>query len=121
MNVLYNEIEPYAVAWLRNLCERGGSGWDAGALPRAEEDARRGVRRVPHELALAGDAVRGFWFPADWIICTDGKTRPVEPDTFPLAHGAPARVGRLRAYGNAIVKPLAEIFIASVMDVLGLQ
>ena len=39
---------------------------------------------------------------ADWLFCRDGKWRPVEPGTFPLAHEAPARVGRLRGYGNAI-------------------
>lgn len=37
---------------------------------------------------------------------------------FPLAHGAPARVGRLRGYGNAIVAPQAEAFIEAVMSVL---
>jgi hypothetical protein len=35
---------------------------------------------------------------------------------FPLGHNAFSRVGRLRAYGNAIVAPLAAEFIAAVMD-----
>jgi len=39
--------------------------------------------------------------------------RPVEPGTFPLAHGAPARAGRLRAYGNAICAPQAAEFISA--------
>ena len=61
------------------------------------------------------------WFPrgadsADWIECTDGKWRPVEPGTFPLAHGVAARMGRLRAYGNAIVAPLAAEFVKAYMD-----
>ena len=60
--------------------------------------------------------LHGFWRDADWLFCRDGKWRPVEPGTFPLAHGASARVGRLRAYGNAIVAPLAAEFIAAVMD-----
>jgi hypothetical protein len=30
-------------------------------------------------------------------------------------------VGRLRAYGNAIVAPLAAEFIGAVMDVLGME
>ena len=58
----------------------------------------------------------GVWADAEWIPCRDGKWRPVEPGTFPLAHGAPARVGRLRAYGNAIVAPQARAFIESVMS-----
>ncbi|ACL58503.1 C-5 cytosine-specific DNA methylase [Methylobacterium nodulans ORS 2060] len=59
---------------------------------------------------------RSFWSDAEWIPCRDGKARPVEPGTFPLAHGAPARVGRLRAYGNAIVAQVAAEFIATVLD-----
>jgi DNA (cytosine-5)-methyltransferase 1 len=53
----------------------------------------------------------GFWGSADWLGCRDGKWRPVEPGTFPLAHGLPARVGRLRGYGNAIVPEVAATFI----------
>ena len=58
----------------------------------------------------------GFWAGADWIPCRDGKWRPVEPGTFPLAHGATSRVGRLRAYGNAIVAPVAQTWIEAVME-----
>lgn len=58
----------------------------------------------------------GFWAAADWIDCKDGKTRPVEPSTFPLAYGAPARVGRLRAYGNAIVPQVAQAFIEAYLE-----
>ncbi len=46
---------------------------------------------------------------------TDGKARRVEPGTFPLAHGVPARVGRLRAYGNAIVPQIAAEFIQAFL------
>jgi DNA (cytosine-5)-methyltransferase 1 len=58
----------------------------------------------------------GHWRAADWLHCRDGKWRPVEPGTFPLAHGAPSRVGRLRAYGNAIVPQVAQAFIEAVMS-----
>ena len=64
-------------------------------------------------------ASRGsFWSGCDWFPCADGKVRPVEPGSFPLAHGVPARVGRLRAYGNAIVPQVAATFIRAVMEVL---
>ena len=59
----------------------------------------------------------GAWSDVDWLLCRDGKWRPVEPDTFPLAHGATARVGRLRAYGNAITSPVAQGLIESYMEV----
>ena len=57
----------------------------------------------------------GFWSDADWLGCRDGKFRPVEPGTFPLANGIPARVGRLRGYGNAIVPQVAAEFIRAFM------
>ncbi|WP_411959643.1 hypothetical protein ACK56M_09850 [Pseudomonas sp. s4] len=62
--------------------------------------------------------VNGLWADADWLFCRDGKWRPVEPGTFPLAHGATARVGRLRAYGNAINAEAATHFIAAYLETL---
>ena len=59
----------------------------------------------------------GYWSAADWLLCRDGKWRPVEPDTFPLVDGATARVGRLRAYGNAITAQVAQGLIESYMEV----
>ena len=58
----------------------------------------------------------GFWSDADWLGCRDGKFRPVEPGTFPLANGVSARVGRLRGYGNAIVPQVAVEFIKAFME-----
>lgn len=57
----------------------------------------------------------GFWRDADWLFCRDGKWRPVEPSTSPLAHGAAARVGRLRGYGNAIVPQAAAEFVTAFL------
>ncbi len=57
----------------------------------------------------------GFWTDYDLLPCIDGKARRVEPGTFPLAHGVSARVGKLRAYGNAIVPPLAAEFIKAFL------
>ena len=56
-----------------------------------------------------------FWSGAEWRLGQDGKIRPVEPGTFPLAYGIPARVGRLRGYGNAIVPQVAAEFIKAFL------
>ncbi|HDS8071321.1 TPA: DNA cytosine methyltransferase [Enterobacter hormaechei] len=77
--------------------------------------------------------VNGFWRDADWLLCRDGKWRPVEPGTFPLVDGAAARlgrvepgvarvassnrVGRLKGYGNAINAQAAAEFIRAYMGV----
>lgn len=58
------------------------------------------------------------WRNPDWLFCRDGKWRPVESGTFPLAHGVSARVGRLRGYGNAIVPQVAAEFIKAFTGVI---
>lgn len=65
--------------------------------------------------AVRPGPVNGFWRDADWLFSQDGKWRPVRPGSFPLADGVPARVGRLRAYGNAINIEAATAFIKSYM------
>lgn len=61
-------------------------------------------------------SLQGFWGDCEWVECSDGKYRPIEPSTFPLAHGIPARVGRLRGYGNAIVPQVAQQVIEVFME-----
>jgi DNA (cytosine-5)-methyltransferase 1 len=127
-------------ASVRRISDSGSTGWptfpagsvaeadDVGELghtDRAGRAARNGVasggEARPWQSAHSGHnsgpgPVNGLWRDADWLFCRDGKWRAVEPGTFPLAHGAAARVGRLRAYGNAIVAPQAEAFIRAYMS-----
>ena len=87
---------------------RGGTGTQAAG------DRARGV-----DGHVGDDAdAPGAWSDVEWIACTDGKSRPTKPGVHPLVAGTANRVGRLRAYGNAIVAPLAAEFIGAVMDVL---
>lgn len=60
----------------------------------------------------------GVWRDPDWLLCRDGRWRPVEPGTFPLAVGIPGRMGLLRGYGNAIVPPLAAEFVTAFLECL---
>lgn len=80
----------------------GADGWDASA----ERLQRSGQHRF-----FSSDGRGTHWSDADWLLCRDGKWRPVEPGASPLAHGVPARVGRLRAYGNAIVAQAAALVV----------
>jgi len=98
-------------------CERqqGGAQHDGSSL-ESEQSAscgndagRRGVDSRP-------GPVNGFWSGADWISCRDGRWRPVEPGTFPLADGFAGRVGQLRAYGNAINAEVAAAVIGAYME-----
>jgi DNA (cytosine-5)-methyltransferase 1 len=97
-----------------------------GGLADAESYGQQGqhlrsdgeqAHRITQDSAPSGrpGPTNGAWRDADWLFCRDGKWRPVEPGTFPLAHGATNRVGRLRAYGNAIVPEVAEEFIRAYL------
>jgi DNA (cytosine-5)-methyltransferase 1 len=110
-------------------------------------DTRNGdstISAVYVESAPRSGPLNGFWGSADWLYCTDGRWRPVEPGTFPLAYGLPRslgttsprlaglcavagadrnslaraktyRVGTLKCYGNAISPEPAIAFIESWM------
>ncbi|WP_423197895.1 DNA cytosine methyltransferase [Cupriavidus sp. H19C3] len=93
------------------------SGAPSGPLRQVAGGASQHGRVRESEHDSAGPT-NGPWRTADWLLCRDGKWRPVEPGTFQLAHGAPARVGRLRAYGNAINAEAARVFIESMMECL---
>ena len=87
---------------------------------RGEEGARGEHRNVDDRRSAPGGAGAPLLGRdvADWLFCRDGNWRPVEPGTFPLAHGASSRMGRLRAYGNGLDAETATGFIASVMEAI---
>lgn len=115
-----------------------------GGLARANSD-RRSERRLPirsrrqDETAtlatghgesdgnrrgvLHPGPVNGYWRGADWLLCRnpagEPSWRPVRPGSFPLAHGLAGRVGRLRAYGNAVNAKVATGFLQALKETLG--
>jgi DNA (cytosine-5)-methyltransferase 1 len=85
------------------------------------ELGRRGdvgvVGHAPSEqVGRTGQPRENFWGDCIWLPCIDGKARPTKSGLFPLAHGVPARVGKLRAAGNAIVPQLAAEFVRAYVE-----
>lgn len=57
--------------------------------------------------------------PTVAVKCADGPRRiSAQPNAFPLAHGVPTRMGKLRGAGNAIVPQLAAEFIRAYQEVI---
>ena len=79
-------------------------------------DERNGDEPGRVNAQQARSVAPSSWSDCDWLPCRDGKARPVEPGTFPLAYGISGRVGRLRAYGNAIVPQVAQTFIEAYLE-----
>jgi len=119
----------------QRIRDDAGHGCDAGGMADAADvrldgrwsseasDGRDAARIEPERLRFVervepAGPTNGFWRAADWLLCRDEKWRPVEPGTFPLADGAPARVGRLRAYGNAINAQAAAEFIRAAREAI---
>lgn len=80
---------------------------------------RWGSQRRPFERSEGTATFRGVATgasDAEWLWCRDQVWRPVEPGSCPLADEAPARVGRLCGYGDAIDAEAAAEFVAAYMD-----
>lgn len=89
---------------------------DLAGASRSSSSSKARKQRIRPDSRDASDS--SFWSACDWLPCTDGKARPVEPGSFPLAHGVPNRVGKLRAYGNAIVPQVAAELIRAAASVM---
>ena len=89
-----------------------------GRQHRCEPTDREAGRLVEGADPTGTGATDCVWRDPDWLLCRDGRWRPVEPGTFPLADGISSRMGLLRGYGNAIVPPLAAEFVTAFLESL---
>jgi DNA (cytosine-5)-methyltransferase 1 len=84
---------------------------DAGGMGHSERQRREGK-----SFTVLGSTGEGHWSDHRWIPCRDGKARRVKPGLPLLANGVPARVVRLRGYGNAILPILGAEFIQAAEE-----
>jgi len=94
-----------------------------GGLEHAHHGGRQGGRpndgpNAPWEASGPHIRAAGLLGGAgvDWLFCRDGRWRPIESGLSPVAHEAPARLGRLRLYGDAIDAEAAANFIGAYLD-----
>jgi DNA (cytosine-5)-methyltransferase 1 len=88
--------------------------WDQPGWER-----KKPIRPTPEGSTTSGytnpQTLHNPWRDVDWLFCRDGKWRPVEPGTFPLAHGVPFRRALLHGSGNAINIHQAATFIQAAI------
>lgn len=89
-----------------------------GTLPRCGNSGLVDTASRGYEAGHGYDATgpQSFWADYELIPCLDGKARRTQPGLFPLAHGVSGRVAILRAFGNAIVPPVAATFVRAFMQ-----
>jgi DNA (cytosine-5)-methyltransferase 1 len=85
---------------------------DAGLEGHTGDGHLRGQQDPTGSVATSGSPVA--WSDVEWLAFGDVE-RPVQPGLGPMAPRTPNHVGRCRAYGNAIVAPLATEFIKAYM------
>jgi len=101
----------------RSPLNGGGALGDTEGFGRQGEYLSSGTGLQAHGASEAGRRNSTAWSGAEFIVGADGKARRVEPGIRLLAHGVPGRVGKLRAYGNAIVPQVAAEIIGAYMDI----
>lgn len=94
------------------LANPGSNGF--GGRDSASSDQRSRELQVDGEERIS--RATSIWSNTEWRAGKDGIIRPHEPLSFPLAYGIPARVGRLRGYGNAIVPQVGATFIRALLE-----
>lgn len=101
----------------RHQCATSERGRAIGDVANANGEQRdwSGVGRPRRRAEPTDGSGSDFWADREWIYCTDGKWRPIEPGTFPLAHGVPARLAKCRSASNAVVSKIPEIIGRAIM------
>jgi DNA (cytosine-5)-methyltransferase 1 len=115
--LLLAESESQQFDWSRDAGRRRRQFANSSVLGDAESERRVGRSHIQDERRR--QRTSGYsnpWRDLEWLACTDGKARPTKPGIQPLAHGVSARVGKLRAAGNAIVSQVAAEFISAYLE-----
>lgn len=68
-------------------------------LERSEKAQRKRCADEPCgcRMVIRSPPTNGHWKTADWVYCRDGKWRPVEPGSSPLAYGILSRASKISA------------------------
>lgn len=96
----------------KQACEAPGQG--CSVIPASSDGGDRGGFCDQRKIATR-------WLDVDWLLCRNPAGEPswraVEPGTFPLDNAVAGRMGKLRAYGNALDAETATNFCEVVKEI----
>lgn len=90
--------------------------WMANADVSDAARQRQECIQVESQQEAGRPSVVDYWQVDGFVRCSDGRSRPIKSSVQPLANGNSGRLGRLRAYGNAICAEAAVEFIKVAME-----
>jgi DNA (cytosine-5)-methyltransferase 1 len=116
-NALVDERRP-ATIFGEQVASKAGREW-LSAVRSDLEDLGYAVAAACLPACSVGAPHRRYRF--FWLAHRDdaGREGRLSGRKAPLAHGVSGRVGRLRAYGNAIVPQVAAAFVSAFLDAEG--
>lgn len=85
---------------------------DTGNLQNSFSEGRKEAQRH----FVSSDVAAHFWSSWEANKGADEEIRVIPANYGTFAYGVAGRVGQLRAYGNAIVAPVAEAFISAYLE-----
>jgi DNA (cytosine-5)-methyltransferase 1 len=100
----------------RDQPRRLGGSPDGGRMGDADPGGRARFTWEEEALGTVATGAPPSWREPEWVGCTDGRWRPFERGSFPLAARYPGDVAKLRAYGNAINPVAAAAFVRAFLD-----
>ena len=92
---------------------------DANRLVQSNSDRFQERNKTATTMGYRNTVDSASWTDLEWVLCADGKARPIKSGLCPVAYGIPKVAPKIAGYGNAIVPQVAATFIQAYMDTLG--
>ena len=99
----------------RSVVDTSCSGYSC-RVGNADGDGCETRSEATSSMGQRDSIVTTGWHDCEWIECSDGRFRPVEPGVYPLAYGLSSPSPAIGPYGNAIVPQVAAEFIRAYME-----